>query len=214
MFEEAEVTTIYDIWTNWFLVVWSIIDAMFGWIEMQTSSVFDAVPLASIQFVLAILCYGTLALLSYLTAKFPRGNPWRIAFSMMTKIFLVFTILFAVWRFGFVVELEERISTYTVSVFATNLIYALVAIFIAYVFYRDAKESADDDDERSDLDKIQILLKIVIWTCYLLTLLLAALFEGFLFTLDTWVQTALLITYFSTPYALLWWKDYKEREEG
>lgn len=213
MFETAEVTTIYDIWTDWFMAVWVIIDAMFGWIEMQAASIFDAVPLASIQFVLAILCYGTLALLSYLTGKFPRGNPWRIMLSVLSKIFLGFTILFTIWRFGFIVELEERITAYTVSVFAVNLLYALVAIFIAYVFYRDAKDSADDD-ERSDMDKIKILLKIVIWTCYVLTIALSAIFEGFLLTFDTWVQTMVLVTYFTTPYALLWWKNYKEREEG
>ena len=196
------MVNVFEFWLEMFILITTPIALFFEFITMQITSIFNAIPTACVDFIIAILTYGTLAFLLYFKKK--SKDSWKIIFSIIYYLVLVVTILYVIWKTRLVSLLDEETIGYdNIAVFFINLMYVLLAIGIMIVFYR----SENKREEMGESNRIQVLktvIKIFIWAMFLLiTFIIAPIFDGFLLTMDTFVQTGILFVYFSAPMALL-----------
>ncbi len=193
---------VFEFWLSVFVLITTPIALLFEFITTQIVSIFNGIPTTCVDFIIAILTYGTLAFLLYFKKKSKDG--WKVVCSIIYYLVLAVTILYIIWKTRLVSLLDENAIGYdNIAMFFINLMYVLLAIGIMVVFYR-SENKREALGENNRIKVLKTVIKIFIWTMFLLiTFVISPIFDGFLLTMDTFVQTGILFVYFSVPMALV-----------
>lgn len=182
-----------------FMLFWSILDAMFSFVDDSFRKIFNAIPGAAIPFLIAIFCYSIVAILVYIINRQKSDNR-RLGLKALYWIFVAFVLLFAIWRFGVVMMLEDKLTYETLSEFFVNVVYVLFGMCLVIMFYRNVPW----------LKKAILLL---IWSLFLLlTFVICPALEESELTDSTVYQVFLITFLFVVPNGLNQFK--KAKEEG
>jgi len=183
-----------------FMAIWSVLDAMFSFIDNGFRSIFSAIPASAIPFLIAIFCYSVVAIFALIIKRTDVGNK-RMALRAFYYIFLVFVFLFALWRLGIVIMIEDKMTIDTISEFFINLIYVLFAMVLFIVFYRK-------------IPWLKKALLIVIWSLFLLlTFIICPMIGESQLTESTLYQVLTISFIFVVPNGILQYQKAKQSEE-
>ncbi len=189
---DIDLTGVYNV----FMFIWSVLDAMFSFIESAFRDIFNAIPIEAIPFLIAIFSYSIIAVLIISIYRMETGNQ-ALFLKIFHKIFLIFVILFSIWRIGIISMISNEISIQTFSQFFINLIYILFAIVLFIVFYRK-------------IPWVKKALLILVWALFLLlTFVIAPATSDFQLSDNTLIQVLLVATIFVVPNSILAYQKSK-----
>ena len=182
-----------------FLAFWSVLDAMFTFIDDAFRDIFNCIPVAAIPFLIAIFCYSVVAMMIYFIKKQPVGNR-KVGLKAFYWAFVGFFLLFSIWRFGIVVMLEDKLTIETFSQFFVNLVYVAFGMILIVMFYKN-------------VPWLKKVLLILIWSIFLLLtfLICPALGESKLSESTVW-QVLLVAFLFVVPNSLNMLQKAKESD--
>jgi len=200
----------YELFLEGFRAVTRPIAAFFNFMMLQLDSIFNGIPTAGIEYVLLILIWSSLAILALLRQR--STGPSHLLFVVFHAVGIVITVLYTLWKMQLITYLEDNISTDQVTSFFVYLVYMLFGVAILLAFYRSDKRG----DPGPGIKTIKTVVKIAIWGLFFLTVyVLEPIFNGFLLTMATFVQTWLLIMLFALPHVFLYEIDkLKSKEES
>ncbi len=190
---DVDLTGVYNV----FMFIWSILDAMFSFIENSIKDIFNAIPVPAIPFLIGIFSYSIIAFLLISINNMKSGKKVLIL-KIFHKIFLVFVILFSIWRIGLISMLDNEISVQTFAAFFINLIYIMFAIVLFISFYRQ-------------VPWIGKVLLILVWSMFLLlTFVICPATSDFQLSNNTLIQVLLVATLFVVPNSILAYQKSKK----
>lgn len=180
-----------------FLVIWSIFDVIFGFVERAFIAVFNAIPYSAMPFLIGIACYSMCAIFVLIIEKQGPGKK-VLYYKIFYKGFIVIMILFSIWRLGFITQLASEVNFATVSQFILNIIYIIFAAILLITFYRK-------------IPWLKKALVIILWVVLLLlTFIICPATGESELTDSTLIQILLIATLFVVPHGLLRYNKYKE----
>lgn len=176
--------------TNVLMVIWGILDGIFSFIENSFILIFNAIPVEAIPFLIGIFAYSIVAILDITINHMETGNKLLIL-KIFHKIFLVFIILFSVWRIGVVAMIDTGISIHSFAEFFINLLYILFGVILFIAFYKK-------------IPWVKKALLILLWSLFLLlTFVICPAFSDFILSDSTLIQVLLTATIFVVPNSIL-----------
>ncbi len=185
----------------WFLAFWSVLDAMFSFINNCFELVFNAIPGSAISFLIGIFCYSIAALLSISINHYNIGYKY-ILLRIFNSVFLIILILFSIWRFGLVSMLEDEFTVYTFTEFLINAFYVLFGVVLFVAFYKR-------------IPWLRKALLIFLWgMLLLLTFIICPILEGFVLSDSTLVQILIIAAIFAVPNLSLLYQEKKMKGES
>ena len=194
---DIDLTGVYNV----FMIIWSVLDAMFSFIESAFRDIFNAIPSEAIPFLIAIFSYSIVAVLIISINRMETGNQ-VIFLKIFHKIFLIFVILFSIWRIGIIAMISNEISIQTFSQFFINLIYILFGIILFVVFYRK-------------VPWVKKAILILVWGIFLLlTFVIAPATSDFVLSDNTLIQVLLVATLFVVPNSILAYQKSRRGEDN
>ena len=131
MFQYINYSLFYTIWNG--LV--SVLGAFFSFIDDLFRAMFNSIPDNAITFLIGILCYAVLEFFVFFINREDSGNR-KLALKLFKGIVAIFTILFSLWRFGIITQIESGITFQTLSDFIVNMVYILFAIILVIAFFK------------------------------------------------------------------------------
>lgn len=190
---DIDLTGVYNV----FMFIWSVLDAMFTFIENSFRDIFNAIPVPAIPFLIGIFSYAIVAFL-LISINHMKSGKKVLILKIFHKIFLVFVILFSIWRIGIISMLDNEISVQTFSEFFINLIYIMFAIVLFLSFYRQ-------------VPWIGKALLILVWSLFLLlTFVICPATSDFQLSDNTLIQVLLVATLFVVPNSILAYQKSKQ----
>lgn len=185
---------------NVFMFIWSILDAIFSFIESSFIDIFNGIPSEAIPFLIGIFAYSIVAVFDIYINHMETGNKLLIL-KIFHRIFLVFVILFSVWRIGIIAMIGNGISIQTFSQFFINLMYILFGIILFIAFYKK-------------IPWVKKALLILIWSMFLLlTFVICPATSEFTLSDSTLIQVLLTATIFVVPNSILVYQKAKKGDE-
>ena len=185
-----------------FLIIWSLLDALFWFIENIFISIFNAIPYVAIQFLIAIFCYSVVAIMEYFINREEIGTQ-KLLYKVFYAVFGVFMFLWVFWRFGNIIKLDQLADapiSMQIEVFIVNIVYMIFGMVVFMMF----------------LKKITWLKKAVLvitWSLFLLlTFIICPAFTDFTLTDSTLIQVLIVASLFIAPISVNKIKDAKEGE--
>lgn len=131
----AENITVWMVFSQIFLAIWSVLDVFFNSIELFITQLFSYIPPSAIQFLIGILCYSLLAFLLWMIDRAGASRK-RITYKWIYKLCVIMMVLFTIWRIGFVEQIANEVTVVTISEFFINVAYVLVAIIFIVAFFK------------------------------------------------------------------------------
>lgn len=180
-----------------FLVIWSIFDVIFGFIDRAFKAVFNAIPYSAMPFLIGIAMYSICAMFVLVIEKQESGKK-ILYYKVFYKVFIVIMLLFSIWRLGFITQLASEINFATISQFIINIIYIIFAAVLLVTFYRK-------------IPWLKKALVIILWTLLLLlTFIICPATGESELTDSTLIQILLIATLFVVPHGILQYNKMKE----
>lgn len=180
-----------------FLAIWSVFNALFTFIENVFIALFNAIPYSAMPFLIGIACYSICVII---VLSIERQEPGKkvILYKFFYKIFIVFMVLFSIWRLGFITQLANEISFATVAQFLINIVYIIFAAVLLVSFYRK-------------IPWLKRAIIAILWILFLvLTFIVCPLTGESELTDSTLIQVLLIAALFVVPHGLSKYNKIKE----
>lgn len=195
----SEELTVFRVFYDCFMVIWSVIDVMFTAIENWFIFVFSVIPICAIPFLIGIVFYSVLAFVKWCADKSGESRK-RLLFKAIIIGFTVFMIMFTVWRLGLIALIpEDQIFLLGLAEFIYNMMYILLGFVLLIVFLRK-------------IPWLKKLLIIFLWGGFLFfTFIIAPFIEDVAFNIDTVFVVFLLGGFFSIPNIMYEYRKMKAK---
>lgn len=182
-----------------FYSIWQVLNVFFLYIDGLFRSLFDAIPAPAITFLIGIVCYSLLEFLVFFINREEKGNK-KLFLKVLYGLSVIIVILFSIWRFGIISQIDSTITFETMTEFLINIIYMLFAIILIVSF----------------LKKITWLRKailVLLWSLFFIaTFITSTIFDGFNLTNTTLLQFLLVGLVFGIPFSMT--KYQKAKKSG